>query len=939
MPSSMFRFSQRGSRVLLMLCVIYTLACALELVVGWGGEKSANFIGAWGAVPLMLTGALFLWGAAGNDALTTRRRRAFQLIFVAQVLDLVASVGWGYSALTTNVTYGQWPDFIFLFYYPLTAVACALLYFDLGGRISSARAWIDFTTISIGIATLLWFTALEPLARMSSAELAANWSTAGYGVGNAIALIGGAMLAMQITDWRSERGLVWLLAAMIATLVTDLVWINQELNKSYQLGGLLDLGYYAFYLFLAVAAREQGIRRAATSATAGLHGDLRGALPNLALMVGVVALLDHQLKLTAFESPVLALVVLAATMLVLAGQWFATRELVGLHREVATRRFDERLTELVRRSSDMIVICDPEGIIRYASPSSLQVLGVSSHELVGQPLALALGPESHGVLEVFRQVLATQRSEQTALFTISDSETEKRSYRLVIANLTHVESIRGVTLNIRDITDSARLNEQLRTLAFHDSLTLLANRSLFSDRVHQAIKHLEDGMTPAVLFIDLDNFKTVNDSLGHGAGDQLLRTFAQRLVQCTRAGDTVARLGGDEFAVLIDHAPNVDAAMAVARQVIEVTRQPFEIDGRPLRVGASIGVAIADKTSNAERLLRNADAAMYHAKSRGKGHAEVFQPEMLRAARRRMRIENELAVAVEQGQLEAHYQPIVDLNSRHLVGVEALMRWRHPSRGLVMPNEFIALAEETGQIVPMTQWMLDRACRDVARMQSEIASGEGLRVAVNVSSRYLNHGKVEADVRAALTRYNIAPDCLILEVTESLLLENSTRLERTFAELKAIGVRLALDDFGTGYSSLAYLHRFPIDILKIDRSFVERLAAPADGVTGNEGVDAEALAKAILSLADALGLDTVAEGIEIDAQRDTLLALGCKTGQGYSFGKAMPIEEVLDAAVTRRRNLLASNLAGPVNYSATGRFRGPNVEEAESAPPRSAKRE
>jgi len=247
------------------------------------------------------------------------------------------------------------------------------------------------------------------------------------------------------------------------------------------------------------------------------------------------------------------------------------------------------------------------------------------------------------------------------------------------------------------------------------------------------------------------------------------------------------------------------------------------------------------------------------------------------------------------------------------------MRWRHPTRGLAQPAEFIPLAEETGQIVPMTQWMIQQACSDLARLQKSIAHGEGVRMSVNVSSRYLNHGNVTADVRAALAANHIAPDCLILEVTESLLLENSAQLEQTFRELKLIGVRLALDDFGTGYSSLAYLHRFPIDILKIDRSFVERLVRDSEGL---EGVDAVALARAILSLADALGLDTVAEGIEVEAQRDTLLGLGCKTGQGFSFGKPMPLAEVLEAAVTRRRDLLAGNLPAAVEYSATGRFRG-----------------
>jgi diguanylate cyclase (GGDEF)-like protein/PAS domain S-box-containing protein len=917
MSSSLGSFLDRWSRALIAGCLAYGVLVSLALLAGWGGERMADWIGAWGSFPIMGTSLLLAWPLLTSTALRPRRRLAFRLLFAALVLDAVASTGWAVSALTASETFGTWPDVVWLFYYPLVATVFVLLYFELGGRLDNTRSLVDFTTLVIGFGALLWFTVLEPVTHMNAGELAAKWSATGYGLGNAICIIAAAMLAMQVTDWRAERAITWLLLAIVASLVADLLWVDAELNEAYEIGAPIDLIYLAYYFFLALSVNAQR-NEEPNPITRGLQGDLRGSLPVVALMVGVVALLNDQLNLANSDSPVLVGVILVATALVVFSQALATREVVGLHREVATRRFDERLTELVRRSSDMIAICDVDGTIRYASPSSEQLLGVQPGELAGQKLDDVLGPEAPHVREVFDKVVATTHSEQTSKFSIPQQDGEKRSYKMVIANLMHVDSIRGLTLNIRDISDATRLHDQLHTLAFHDSLTLLANRSLFTDRVHHALKHVADGMTPAVLFIDVDNFKTVNDSLGHGAGDQLLRGFANRLVQCTRAGDTVARLGGDEFAVLIDHAANEEAAMAVASQVLEACRQPFEIDGRPLRAGVSIGVALSDRVSTVERLMRNADAAMYSAKSHGKGHAEMFQPEMLRAARRRIRIENELATAIESAQFEAHYQPIVDLSSRHLVGVEALMRWRHPSRGLVMPGDFIPLAEETGQIVPMTRWILNRACEDVARLQREIAHGDGLRVAVNVSSRYLNHGNVVADVRAALAAHLLRPDCLILEVTESLLLENSRQLERTFSELKVIGVRLALDDFGTGYSSLAYLHRFPIDILKIDRSFVERLAAGADA----EGVDAVALARAILSLAEALGLDTVAEGIEHDVQRDTLLELGCRTGQGYAFGKPMPIGEVLEAAVTRRRNVLAGNIPGQVAYSATGRFRG-----------------
>jgi diguanylate cyclase (GGDEF)-like protein/PAS domain S-box-containing protein len=907
----------RWSRLAIAGCVIYGCAISVVLLAGWGGTPVAEWISAWGTFPIMFVLLVMLWPVVTDRALGVRRRRAFQLMFAASVLDLVASIGWGYAGLTESETFGAWPDVLWIFYYPMAAGACALLYFDLGGRLDSMRSVVDFATIVVGVGALLWFTALAPLTTMSAAELAENWSAASYGIGNAICIIAGAMVAMQVTDWRSERAVTWLLLSLVATLVADLLWVNAELGKSYEMGAPIDLVYVADYVFLVLSANAQRRERVAPGAR-GLQGDLRGSLPIVALMVGVVALLNDRLGLADAQSPLLMIVVLFATALVVVSQALATREVVGLHREIATRRFDERLTELVRRSSDMIAICDPGGIVRYASPSSESLLGIAPADLTGQALEAVLGRGGAHVRAVFADVLAAAHSEQVTSFEIETPSGETRSYKMVIANLCHVESIRGVTLNIRDVSDAARLNDQLRTLAFHDPLTLLANRSLFSDRVHQAIRHIADGMTPAVLFIDLDNFKTVNDSLGHGAGDALLRNFAHRLVQCTRAGDTVARLGGDEFAVLVDHAPDAEGAMAVARQVIDACREPFDLDGRQLRVGCSIGVAVSDRVSNVERLLRNADAAMYSAKSHGKGRAEVFVPEMLRAARRRIRIENELATAIEQQQLVAHYQPVVDLASRHLVGVEALMRWRHPTRGLVPPSEFIPLAEETGQIVPMTRWMLDRACADGVRLQRELPHGAGLRVSVNVSSRYLNHGPVAEEVRRALAAHALAPDCLILEVTESLLLENSARLECIFHELKQIGVRLALDDFGTGYSSLAYLHRFPIDILKIDRTFVERLSRAGDGAGG---VDAVALAKAILSLADALGLDTVAEGIELDAQRDTLLALGCRTGQGFSFGKAMPVDEIFGAAVARRRSLLAGNLGSTGEFSATGRFR------------------
>ena len=330
---------------------------------------------------------------------------------------------------------------------------------------------------------------------MSSAELLAHWSVVGYGLGNAIALIAGALLAMQITDWRSERAIVCLLVGMIVTLVADLMWVNAELRGEYVLGGVSDIIYIIYYLCLLAAAHQLLVRSTTAAPTHVLQGDLRGSLPLVALMVGMVAMLDDQLELATAHSAVLIAAIVLATLLVIAGQAFASREMTALNREVATRRFDERLTELVRRSSDIIAICDRDGVVRYVSPSCEAVLGLTPGEIAGQRLERVLGSEAIDVRAVFDEVLATAHTECITAFTRTRPDGEVRSYKMVIANLTHVESIRGVTLNIRDVSDAARLNEQLRTLAFHDALTMLANRTLVRRpraRGHQVLRRGDD---------------------------------------------------------------------------------------------------------------------------------------------------------------------------------------------------------------------------------------------------------------------------------------------------------------------------------------------------------------------------------------------------------------------------------------------------------------
>jgi diguanylate cyclase (GGDEF)-like protein len=414
------------------------------------------------------------------------------------------------------------------------------------------------------------------------------------------------------------------------------------------------------------------------------------------------------------------------------------------------------------------------------------------------------------------------------------------------------------------------------------------------------------------MFLDLDNFKNVNDSLGHDAGDRLLQAAAQRLVKCTRPSDTVARLGGDEFAILLEGIRTETDVERIALPITEVFNQPLLVDGRETDTSASIGVACSRPGDDAEQLLRNADIAMYNAKAAGKARCVQFEPRMQEQLHDRLRLEQDLDLALARQEFFVEYQPVVDLVRRELLGVEALVRWRHPQRGIVMPGAFISIAEESGRIIELGRRVLLEACVQVRAWSDSVAAGNGLRVSVNISGRHLQQGNLVADVREALAISGLEPGNLVIELTESTIMQNTeVNLER-FRELKALGVRLAIDDFGVGYSSLSYLHRFPIDILKIDRAFVSRMTE-ADG--GPE------LTRAVVMLGATLGLETIAEGIENPDQVATLLDLGCVAGQGFLFGRSSSLEIVTASPFMVRRARLRMEQTADFDLTATGRFK------------------
>ncbi len=546
----------------------------------------------------------------------------------------------------------------------------------------------------------------------------------------------------------------------------------------------------------------------------------------------------------------------------------------------ARRSADARFRAVFEQSGVGVALLSANGQVVEANYALAELLGTTPDALRGEPL--------HGFCPAddAEQVAAMEAEVSEGMRVTASSETRyvRQDGNVVWGSLTltRADDARDARLIavVQDVTHRKSLEKELLRQAFYDQLTGLANRALFRDRVQHALTRASrEREQVAVMFLDLDNFKGTNDTLGHAAGDDLLSIVASRLLNATRGCDTVARLGGDEFAVLLENVRGEEDATIVADRISQALSNPVELSSNvTVRVSASIGIARATPEDGVEELLRNADVAMYAAKGGSRGSHVFFDASMHAALVDRVTMESDLRRALEEGEFWVAYQPIVALESHQVLGIEALLRWEHPTKGNIPPNDFISLAEETGLIVRIGGWVLREACLRTAAWNAQRVDGMAFSVTVNLSVRQLESPSLVADVESALAAASLAPSLLVLEITENALMHRTEATLARLHELKQVGVRLAIDDFGTGYSSLSYLQQFPVDILKIDRSFTDGLM---------RGTHDDALARTIIALGDLLTLRTIAEGVEHARQHNRLRDLGCDYGQGYLFSRPL----------------------------------------------------
>ena len=861
----------------------------------WGSPALRNLLGNVAFMPINLGVLTLFWLASRREILDPGVRRALRYLAAGGGVVFIGNAisTWYVQVLHQNPPV-SWADPFYLSDSLLTLAA--LLTFPLARRTRLER-WkfgLDAAMVLVGGGVAIWYFSVRPSAASHESSLVVTALAFAYPLASMLVLLGvtTVLLRRPIDGNRLAFGL--LVAGVAVGVVADLTFNLVQLETGGRSASWADAVFLVCYVMLIGSAelywrRPVARRVAAPAPAAKVHAKVQPLSPLPYFAVATTYGLLLWVALRPWTDPVSGLVVgaLLVTALVVARQLLTVRENLRLLAETAARQNEARFRSLVQHSSDVILVTRADGTIRFVSPSAMRVFGYDPAAILRHAVPELLHPDDQDrATTFFRDAAQGPGVTGPTEWRFRQADGSWLHAEILATNLLHDATVKGIVLNTRDVSERRRLEEQLIHQAFHDPLTGLANRALFRDRVSHALALSQRRGHPiTVLFLDLDDFKTVNDSLGHAEGDRLLIAAAERFLACARSADTVARLGGDEFAILIEGA---DGREGLPERLGAAMAHPFSLSGNQLRVTVSIGVASSSPDDTSDDVLRNADVAMYAAKRRGKGRSATFESRMYADIRERLDLEAALGLAIERNELTLHYQPIVQLKSGAIYGVEALLRWEHPQYGRLLPQHFIPLAEETGLIIQLGAWVLTEACRQLHAWR--VAHPHvPLTISVNISGRQLQGAGVGDALRHALASSGVEPSAVVLEITESVLMQQTDSVLERLQQLKALGVRLAIDDFGTGYSSLSYLQRFPIDILKIAKPFVEEV---------NQGADRSALARAIVGLGDTLRLDTIAEGIEMAEQRAALLELGCSLGQGHHFWPALPaaaIDELLAA--------------------------------------------
>ncbi|MEV1026302.1 EAL domain-containing protein [Streptomyces sp. NPDC050264] len=876
--------------VLTLLCAGYATGSAL----GWGSEEIALFMGDFG---LSIAAAV---AAVSNFLYARSRRSRFRPAWLLFALSsLMASLGngvWGWYevVLRAPVPIPSLADLFFLCFAPPAIIGLLVL----AKRPVTKAGWIclglDAWLIAGSLVTLSWSLALAHTAEFEGESVTRTALSLAYPLLD-IALVS-MVLALHFRRSPGNRTAVnTAIGALALTVMCDALFTSPLLHASYRSGEILDAGWFAGSLLLAYAPwvgpgcgtpyeeRPQGPGgRYQVSHTRPISGSLAALTPYLAAAVCTLGILYNVLNGHSVDRVVLFTACTVVLALVVR-QGIMLLDNITLTQELAQK--ENHFRSLVQGSSDVIMIAAPNGILRYVSPAAAGVYGRDAEELVGSELASIIHPEDLGrvVHEVRRFLAASQVEEPT-------TRIECR-FRSGTGAWLNVESTinrhhGGLILNSRDVTERVRLQAQLQHNAEHDPLTDLPNRALFTKRVSQALtgRRATDRGT-AVLFIDLDGFKQVNDTIGHQAGDELLVQAARRLADSVRSGDTAARLGGDEFAALIvgdggrDHTAREQQIYELADRLRIALSQPYAIDGhKDVRVAASIGVSFAEPDITAGELLRNADLAMYRAKAAGKGRVELYAPQMQADVVRKAELATRLRSALHDGEFALLHQPIVSLDDGRITAVAAQARWRSTQGILFTPAEFLRVADDSERTAELGRWVLEEA---VAQAAERGRRGHATPVAVRISARrLLDRAMPLGSIEALLTRHGLPSGALVIELADSDPRVPLDELERRLTALRRLGVRIALDGFGSGYAAITALRRLPVDVLKLDRSLVE-------GVV--ESARLHKITSGLLRIAGDLGLTSVADGVDLPEQVLALRAMGCTHGQGMAFSG--PLDE------------------------------------------------